>query len=212
VRNEAAAASERDVLVPALLDNVKQPLEFRRRQAADLTRWTGDPRDVEFQGLVEGIAAKTSTPSRPLSTPPVIPRAWHRVRLKAALTVVALIALAGASVTWMFVKRHGARVEPGIDTLPVVNASPSDGSSPDAPFVLGFGTVLKMSLEPEQEFYLRLPEAAQAVKVVLDMRNVDGRHSNLQSRLSGLNRDGTVAAKSLINFNEIDVGARKTVS
>jgi hypothetical protein len=212
VRNEAAAASERDVLVPALLDNVKQPLEFRRRHAADLTRWTGDPRDVAFQGLVEGIAAKTGTPRRPLSTPPVIQRAGHRVRLKPALTVVALIAIVGAYATWTFVKRDGARVEPDIHTLPVTNASRSDGGSPDAPFLLGFGTVLKMSLEPEQEFYLRLPEAAEAVKVVLDMRNVDGRHSNLQSRLSGLNRDGTVAEKSLINFNEIDVGARKTVT
>jgi hypothetical protein len=134
------------------------------------------------------------------------------VRLKPALTVVALVAIALAYVTWTFVSRDGARVESGIDTLPVVSASPSDGGSPDAPFMLGFGTVLKMSLEPEQEYYLRLPEAAEAVKVVLDMRNADGRHSNLQSRLSGLNRDGTVAAKSLINFNEIDVGARKTVT
>jgi len=57
VRNEAGLASEREVLVPALIENVKQPLEFRRRQAADLTRWTGDPADPEFQALCDGIAA-----------------------------------------------------------------------------------------------------------------------------------------------------------
>jgi hypothetical protein len=42
VLNEAATAAERDVLVPVLLDDVKQPLEFRRRQAANLTAWKGD--------------------------------------------------------------------------------------------------------------------------------------------------------------------------
>src|SRR6185503_13013125 len=65
VRNEAGLAAERDVLVPALIDEVKQPLEFRRRQAADLTRWTGDPADPEFNGLCDGIAAKTRIPAQP---------------------------------------------------------------------------------------------------------------------------------------------------
>jgi hypothetical protein len=214
VRNEAAAASERDVLVPVLLDNVKQPLEFRRRQAADLTRWAGDPRDVEFQGLVEGIAAKTRTPLRRRTTPPVIERAWHRVRLKPALAALVLIAGAAGYLIWTVVGRDGAVVvdEPGVDRLKVVNAATSDGRDRDAPFMLTFGTVLKISLEPDQEYFLRLSEGAEAVKVVLDMRRVDLRNSNLQSTLSGLNQDGTVAEERLIDFNEIDVGARKTAS
>src|SRR5512145_1163118 len=41
VKNEAAVAAERGVLVPASIDNVRLPLEFRRRQAADLTDWNG---------------------------------------------------------------------------------------------------------------------------------------------------------------------------
>ena len=59
VRNEAAVASERDTLVPALIDTVRLPLEFRRRHTADLTRWTGDPADPEFLALCDGIAAKS---------------------------------------------------------------------------------------------------------------------------------------------------------
>lgn len=39
VKNEAATAAERSVLVPALIDTVKLPLEFRRRHAADLIHW-----------------------------------------------------------------------------------------------------------------------------------------------------------------------------
>jgi TIR domain-containing protein len=58
VRNEAASASEREALVPALIDDVKQPLEFRRRHAANLTGWNGDPADPEFQVLHQGLQAK----------------------------------------------------------------------------------------------------------------------------------------------------------
>ena len=60
VRNEAAAASERKALVPALIDDVKQPLEFRRRHAANLTAWSGDPADPEFLVLHQGLKAKCS--------------------------------------------------------------------------------------------------------------------------------------------------------
>ena len=59
---------------------------------------------------------------------------------------------------------------------------------------------------------MRLSESAESLKVVLDMKRADSRNSNLQSRLSVLNRDGTVAEDSLINFNELDTGARKTAS
>jgi hypothetical protein len=62
VRNEAADASEREVLVPALIDDVKQPLEFRRRHAANLTAWNGDPADPEFLLLHSGLKAKCGFP------------------------------------------------------------------------------------------------------------------------------------------------------
>ena len=49
VKNEAAAAAERGVLVPALIENVRLPLEFRRKQTADLIKWGGDPAHAGFQ-------------------------------------------------------------------------------------------------------------------------------------------------------------------
>jgi hypothetical protein len=44
VKNEAAVAAERGVMVPAMIDDIKLPLEFRRRQTADLTDWMGTVR------------------------------------------------------------------------------------------------------------------------------------------------------------------------
>src|SRR5262245_26462937 len=74
VRNEAGMASERERLVPVLIEDVKQPLEFRRRHAANLTNWTGDQNDPEFQVLCNGLAAKTERqPLRGVSRAPTGP-------------------------------------------------------------------------------------------------------------------------------------------
>ena len=42
VRAEASSAAERSRLVPALIEPVTIPLEFRRLEAADLTGWHGE--------------------------------------------------------------------------------------------------------------------------------------------------------------------------
>ena len=55
VKNEAAVASERGVLVPATIESVKLPLEFRRKQTADLFDWKGEPSHSGFQALCEGV-------------------------------------------------------------------------------------------------------------------------------------------------------------
>jgi hypothetical protein len=56
VRSEAAAAAERGVLVPVFIEQVKLPLEFRRKQTIDLTSWRGDPGAYEF-GLIRQAMA-----------------------------------------------------------------------------------------------------------------------------------------------------------
>lgn len=63
VKNEAAAASERAVLVPALIESVRIPLEFRRKQTADLIGWNGDPSHSGFQALCAGVSATIGSAS-----------------------------------------------------------------------------------------------------------------------------------------------------
>jgi hypothetical protein len=58
VKNEAAAAAERGALLPAMIDRVKLPLEFRRRQTADLVAWEGDFRHAGFAALRRDLAAR----------------------------------------------------------------------------------------------------------------------------------------------------------
>ena len=53
VRNEASAALQRKALIPALIDiDVKIPLEFRRLQAADLTRWKRRAVDARVRSVL----------------------------------------------------------------------------------------------------------------------------------------------------------------
>jgi hypothetical protein len=209
VRNEAGLASERDVLVPALIDDVKQPLEFRRRHAADLTRWTGDPADPDFQGLCEGIAAKTRPSASPLQPgiPPLTrgePRDYRRIAAAAAAILVASFAVYGL---WKATAGGGS----GVDDLRVVDASTAETRA-DNPAPLALGTIQKIGLGPDQEYYLRLPQPVGDLKIVADMRHIDNRSSNLQSRISLLDENGAVLEDRVITFNEIDVGARQTAT
>ncbi len=79
VKNEAASAAERGALVPALIDNVKIPLEFRRKQTADLIGFKGDSSHGGFQALCDGITNELSGGTTPpeVSPPSSLPR-WNR--------------------------------------------------------------------------------------------------------------------------------------
>src|SRR5215475_10774808 len=71
VKNEAAVASERGALVPALIDTVKPPLEFRRKQTADLIGWDGDLGHAGLYALYRGISAHMAPEL--LIEPPSVP-------------------------------------------------------------------------------------------------------------------------------------------
>jgi hypothetical protein len=99
VKNEAATGAERGVLVPALIDSVKLPLEFRRRQTADLIGWEGDTSHAGFQALCDGIAAKAGMTPAPLPDDSKAPRKarFHWNQRWVVTSIAAIVAvLAGA--------------------------------------------------------------------------------------------------------------------
>jgi len=56
-------------MIPILLDKVKIPLEFRRKQTADLIAWDGDPSHGGLQGLFEALdGTRPQAPSAPTVT------------------------------------------------------------------------------------------------------------------------------------------------
>ena len=106
VKNEAAVAAERGVLVPALIDFVKLPLEFRRKQAADLINWDGDPSHKGFQALCDGIAAKATNVRRTVPPPSVAPLQsgfrWNHRWTSGIAAVIAIVL--GFGVYWGLVR------------------------------------------------------------------------------------------------------------
>jgi hypothetical protein len=127
VKNEAAAAAERGMLVPAQIEQVKLPLEFRRRQTAELTGWDGDAGHEGFRTLCAGVAAKAGGGKCPAPGRPHVPEG-SRSRLKAPWTWAAVAAIAialGAAVYWGLapVDRKPGKVERASAIEP--RASPS---------------------------------------------------------------------------------------
>ncbi len=107
VKTEAAEAMRRKILVPALLDQVTIPLEFRRLQAADLSHWRGDPSHPELEKFFDSIAATIHEPAAAAATaaaaPP--PGRWKR----AAWPAIAVIgALAGVALGLMLSRSQPA--------------------------------------------------------------------------------------------------------
>jgi hypothetical protein len=73
VKNEASEALSKKALIPALLEaGVKIPFEFRRVQAADLSRWQGEANMPEFVQLCDAIAAELDG-NVPRPVPPAPP-------------------------------------------------------------------------------------------------------------------------------------------
>jgi TIR domain len=95
VRNEASYAMGRKVLIPALIDaDVKIPLEFRRLQAADLSRWHGED-SAEFRQFCDAVARNVAAPPGPRVDPPPPPIKSNSARNLWIGGAIALLVLAG---------------------------------------------------------------------------------------------------------------------
>lgn len=57
VKNAAAVAAARRVLLPAMIEPARLPLEFRRKHTADLSDWHGELSHSSFHALCEGVSA-----------------------------------------------------------------------------------------------------------------------------------------------------------
>lgn len=95
VKNEATTAAERNILVPVLINAVKLPLEFRRRQTIDLVDWDEDTSYGGFKALHDSISANISDRATPqLIAPPPSGFHWNR-RLTLASIAAITIAFTG---------------------------------------------------------------------------------------------------------------------
>ncbi len=130
VRNEATVAMERGLLLPATLDPVSPPLEFRRRQTANLNDWDGDPAHPGFRALCDGVAAALESEA-PSHVPAIdkesrpLRRAWMPAAAVAGvLALVGIAYFAGARGAGGRSTETPAASSSGAATGPAPAASP----------------------------------------------------------------------------------------
>jgi hypothetical protein len=148
VKTEAAEGATRQILVPALLEEVPIPIEFRRIQAANLQAWNGDPDDPEFQRLMQSIgrllqgAAQGVAPRLDAHAPGSVVARTRRVTYRAMLRLAWIPALVAASflMGWVF-SRTGAA--PASDSA----AEGQPGGGPAVPNV-SFGNATAKAVPP----------------------------------------------------------------
>lgn len=71
VRDEAARAQAREILVPVLVDDVPLPLGFGQIQTANLVNWSGDANAEAFRGLLADLGSPASAARQLSSAPPI---------------------------------------------------------------------------------------------------------------------------------------------
>ena len=130
VKNEATAAADRGVLLPAQIDSARLPLAFRSRQTADLCDWHGDGVHAGWQSLCHGIAALLKQPQPIQHTAPA---AASRQRLHglllAVLAVTLLAAVLGVTVLRPW-SEHTPKPRPASTTESVPIVAPAPVTTP----------------------------------------------------------------------------------
>jgi TIR domain len=132
VKTEAAEGLARKILVPVRTEEINLPLEFRRLQTVDLTRWSGDAADPALREFLDAVAALLKSEVRPAPAP---------VRRKTPVKPVyfALAALVALAVGWSLYKFSGTRGRPQPSPTPLeehvtASASPNrDAESKSSP-------------------------------------------------------------------------------
>ena len=132
VKTEAAEAMRRKILVPALIDETKIPLEFRRLQAADLSQWQGEHSHPELEKFsrsieenINSVVEPVPDPKPPPQPPPIRPQPVEPARPlyttreqqatksnnKWVLSGIGIVVLIAILAGYFFYREHTQRVE-----------------------------------------------------------------------------------------------------
>lgn len=154
VKTEAAEGVAQNKLVPATIEAVLPPIEFKRIQAADLSNWSGAPDHPEFRkllGAIERLLEAAPAMGRAAAPAPATSRARaSRLTLLKIMAIVGAIGLiASAATRWMSERTQqaappsapAAEPGPGAERAPVEPSAPPAGSSAAARAPLPAGRV-----------------------------------------------------------------------
>jgi hypothetical protein len=184
VKNEAAVAVERGVLVPVIIERVKIPLEFRRRQTADLFDWKGELSHGGFQALCKGVTTTIGRAPRHQPEPPQ-GRRWGFGSSWVLCVIAAIVAAVGLTIYVMGPWRTSAPTRTAQNNRSVTGAS--DSQTP-------LGTVIELA---------DLVVGAYYGDVVSDAKG--GSRSDVAVTVTKLDRSSVRVSSDYLRLGSVDV-------
>lgn len=110
VKTEAAEGARRGILVPVLVEKVAIPLEFRRLQTADLSKWHGDLADPIFTQFVNAVGTLLNN-NRKVQYATIPTSDIKRSTMRPLVVILGVIVLAGAGLA---MQRYWQSSQPAI--------------------------------------------------------------------------------------------------
>ena len=147
VKTEAAAAVDRERLIPVLIEDVAIPFEFKRIQTAKLMNWQGDPAAPEFAPLIQAVRRLLGQPEPPQpllspgseKAPRHAPASLTNRRLLIAVAAVVIV-IAGAFAVKNSFQKAGPPQSSSND--PAGNSQPASSPSTTATPPAGAGKAI----------------------------------------------------------------------
>lgn len=136
VKTEAAEGVARGILVPALIEEVSPPIEFKRIQSANLAHWDGDQAHGEYDNLIDAVERMMKQGQRAAGLPAGSVQA-HRPRSAEvslrvggikSFSLGAVAALAAVGAYWLYGKLSKEQAPPMVASVPA--PAPTTGTQP----------------------------------------------------------------------------------
>ncbi|MEO8307483.1 MAG: TIR domain-containing protein [Pseudomonadota bacterium] len=148
VRAEATQADRNATLVPAMIEPCKRPIMFELKHTADLSNWSGDGNDKDWQAYLATVQRMVRKRG-PVAAPPQVAVVSDRRRISPAAIAIGLgVLLVAGVIMWMLRTRPTssiAQVAPSA-TVAAAGMTQTQVSIAVLPFV-------NMSSDPEQEYF-----------------------------------------------------------
>ena len=135
VKEEASLARKGGKYLPVQIDETDPPIGFSRIQAAQLSGWSGDQSNAQWQLLVRevrNLAGGQGAPQRQAPRPPAAPEAGARKAWPARLGVIGVLALVAVIA---FLALREPTPEPYAPALAISEAFETSETSPDPALV-----------------------------------------------------------------------------
>ncbi len=148
VRAEATQADRSGTLVPAMIEACKRPIMFELKQTADLSNWSGDANDKDWQAYLASVRrlVQKGDPEMGRSTQPAIPADRKRRINRAVMAIgIGVLLIAGAGL-WMLRQHLAPKGTLVASSTPASSTAAVPASIAVLPFV-------NMSSDPEQEYF-----------------------------------------------------------